>query len=199
MFIEKFLLTRMYFKSIFDQAVADHLTVVQRLPELYLEIAKLAVLMRDCINNGGKIIWMGNGGSAADSQHLAAEIVGRFKKERMGMASIALTTDSSIITSVGNDYGFEAIFSRQVEAIGKLGDILVGITTTGNSGNIVAAINAGKKMGLVTVGLLGNDGGKLKSLCDHSIIVPSNDTARIQESHILIGHILCEFIEVEDA
>jgi D-sedoheptulose 7-phosphate isomerase len=142
---------------------------------------------------------MGNGGSAADSQHLAAEIVGRFKKERMGMASIALTTDSSIITSIGNDYGFEAIFSRQVEAIGNLGDILVGITTTGNSGNVVAAINAGKKMGLVTVGLLGNDGGKLKSLCDHSIIVPSNDTARIQESHILIGHILCEFIEVEDA
>jgi D-sedoheptulose 7-phosphate isomerase len=199
MFIEKFLLTRMYFKSIFDQAVADHLSVVQRLPELYSEIVKLATLMRDCISNGGKVIWMGNGGSAADSQHLAAEIVGRFKKERMGMASIALTTDSSIITSVGNDYGFEAIFSRQVEAIGKQGDILVGITTTGNSGNVVAAINSGKKMGLVTVGMLGNDGGKLKSLCDHSIIVPSVDTARIQESHILIGHILCEFIEVEDA
>jgi D-sedoheptulose 7-phosphate isomerase len=189
----------MYFKSIFDQAVADHLAVVHRLPELYPEIVKLATLLRDCINNGGKVIWMGNGGSAADSQHLAAEIVGRFKKERMGMASIALTTDSSIITSIGNDYGFEAIFSRQVEAIGKQGDILVGITTTGNSGNVVAAINAGIKMGLVTVGLLGNDGGKLKSLCNHSIIVPSNDTARIQESHILIGHILCEFIEVEDA
>lgn len=199
MFIEKFLLIRMYFKSIFDQAIADHLSVVQRLPELYLEISKLADMMRDCISSGGKVIWMGNGGSAADSQHLAAEIVGRFKKERMGMASIALTTDSSIITSVGNDYGFEAIFSRQVEAIGKQGDILVGITTTGNSGNVVAAINAGRKMGLVTVGLLGNDGGKLKSLCDHSIIVPSNDTARIQESHILIGHILCEFIEAEDA
>lgn len=189
----------MHFKSIFDKAIADHLTAINRLPELYLEIEKLAITMRNCINDGGKVMWMGNGGSAADSQHLAAEIVGRFKRERKGMPSIALTTDSSIITSVGNDYGFEHIFSRQVEAIGKPGDILVGITTTGNSGNVVAAIQAGKKVGLTTVGLLGNDGGKMRSLCDHSLVVPSTDTARIQESHILIGHILCELIEVEDA
>ena len=188
----------MKIKSIFDKAIADHLTVIGLLPELYPEIEQIAIIMRDCISDGGKLIWMGNGGSAADSQHLAAEIVGRFKRERPGMASIALTTDSSVITSVANDYGFEHIFSRQVEAIGKLGDVLIGITTSGNSGNVVAAVHAGKQAGLTTVGLLGNEGGILRTLCDHALVVPSKETARIQECHILIGHILCELIEAED-
>jgi D-sedoheptulose 7-phosphate isomerase len=189
----------MHFKPKFDNAIADHLSVVNQLPELYPHVEVIATIMRECIRNGGKVMWVGNGGSAADSQHLAAEIVGRYKRERAGMASIALTTDSSILTSVGNDYGFNHIFSRQVEAIGKPGDVLVGISTSGNSANIIGAIETGKKTGLITVGFLGNDGGKLKALCDHSLVVPSPDTARVQEAHILIGHILCELIESDDA
>ena len=185
----------MCINSIIENAVNEHLNAINRLPEIYSDISVIANLMRDCIDQGGKIIWMGNGGSAADSQHLAAEIVGRFKKERKGMASIALTTDSSILTSIGNDYGFDQIFSRQVEAVGKPGDILVGISTTGNSKNVVAAIETGKEIGMITVGFLGNDGGKLKRLCDQSLTVTATHTARIQDSHIEIGHILCEFIE----
>lgn len=188
----------MTFKPLFEKAVTDHLAVISRLSEMYPEIEQVAKMMRNCINSNGKILWMGNGGSAADSQHFAAEIVGRFKRERSGMPSIALTTDTSVITSVANDYGFEHIYSRQVEALGKPGDVLVGITTSGNSGNVVAAIHAGKKAGLVTVGMLGNGGGKMQTLCDFALTVPSADTARVQEAHILIGHILCELIEAED-
>jgi len=176
-------------------ALAEHQRMVTELSGLAGRIAELAQRMRAALAAGGKIVWMGNGGSAADSQHLAAEMVGRFRRERPGLASIALTTDTSILTSVGNDYGFEQVFARQVEALCAPPDILVGISTSGNSRNVIAAIEAGRARGLFTAGLLGGGGGRLGELCEFSLIVPAHDTARIQEAHILIGHLLCELVE----
>jgi D-sedoheptulose 7-phosphate isomerase len=146
---------------------------------------------------GGKILWCGNGGSAADSQHLAAEIVGRFRRERRGLPSVALTTDTSILTSVANDYGFESVFSRQVEALGVPGDLLVGLSTSGNSPNVVAALNAARAQGLGTVAFTGAGGAKLAPLADHLLAIASRDAARIQEAHILAGHMLCDWIELD--
>ena len=137
----------------------------------------------------------GNGGSAADSQHLAAEFTGRFIKDRPPIAAIALSTDTSALTCIANDYSFEAIFARQVQAIGKPGDCLIAISTSGNSGNVLAAVAAAKALGITCIGLLGRDGGKLKAECDIAIVVPSQVTARIQEAHILIGHSLCGAVE----
>ena len=147
------------------------------------------------MKNGGKVLVCGNGGSAADSQHIAAELVGRFVKERKAMASIALTTDSSILTCMGNDYGFDDIFSRQVEGLGKKGDILIGISTSGNSKNVIKAVEKAKELGVITVGLLGKDGGKLKDMCDYDITFNYNETARVQEHHIMTYHMICEFVE----
>jgi D-sedoheptulose 7-phosphate isomerase len=155
----------------------------------------IALAMTATLRAGGKILWCGNGGSAGDSQHLAAEIVGRFCRERRGLASVALTTDTSILTSVANDYGFEAVFSRQIEALGNPGDLLVGISTSGNSGNVIAALQAARSQGLVTVGFTGAGGGKVAALAEHLFAVASRDTARVQEAHILAGHILCDWIE----
>jgi D-sedoheptulose 7-phosphate isomerase len=137
----------------------------------------------------------GNGGSAADAQHFAGEIVGRFKKERKGYPAIALTTDASIITSWANDYDFNTIFSRQIEALGKEGDVFLGISTSGNSKNIIEAVKKAKEMGIFCICLLGKDGGELKNLTDLSIIIPSDNTPRIQECHIMIIHIICEELE----
>jgi D-sedoheptulose 7-phosphate isomerase len=142
---------------------------------------------------------MGNGGSAADSQHLAAEFVGRFQKERRGLAAVALTTDTSILTAVGNDYGFETIFSRQVEALAKAGDVVVGLSTSGNSPNVIKALQAAKTAGAVAVGMTGRSGGKMASLCDLCIKVPADVTARVQEVHALIGHIACQLVDEEAA
>jgi len=153
--------------------------------------------LKNCFNNGSKLLIAGNGGSAADSQHFAAEIVGRYKKERRGYPAIALTTDTSILTAWGNDYDFESVFSRQIESLGQQGDIFLGISTSGNSKNVILAVKKAKEMGMITIGLLGNNGGNLKDLVDMSIIVPSTNTARIQEVHITIIHILCEEIEHE--
>ena len=138
---------------------------------------------------------MGNGGSAADAQHIAAELVGRFKKERKAMPALALTVDTSSLTALGNDYGFDTIFERQVEALANKNDTVIGISTSGNSENIIRAVNKANSIGAFTIGLLGNDGGKLKDAVNLPIIIPSNDTARIQEVHITIGHIICEIIE----
>ena len=148
-----------------------------------------------CIKNGNKIIIAGNGGSAADSQHFAAEFTGRYKLERLGMAAIALNTDSSALTAIGNDYGFDRIFSRQIEALGKNDDIFIGISTSGNSQNIIKACNEAKKKGILTLGLLGKDGGLARKCFDKSIIVKSKDSARIQEAHIFIIHLICEEVE----
>lgn len=145
--------------------------------------------------NNGKVIIFGNGGSAADSQHIAAEFIGRFKKERRSLPAIALTTDTSILTALGNDYGFDTVFSRQVEGLARPGDLAWAISTSGNSRNVIEAVNKAKEMGLTTVSLTGCDGGGLAKLTDISIIVPSRDTARIQESHICVAHTICELVE----
>lgn len=172
-----------------------HMAMFNALEPLFPLISDVGIAMQDCIANGGKILIMGNGGSAADSQHIAAEIVGRFKKERKGLPAIALTTDTSIITSVGNDYGYHYIFARQVEALCRPEDLVIGITTSGNSTNVVNAIEAANAIGATTVGLTGGTGGKLNALCKYNIVIPSNVTARIQEAHIFVGHSLCEILE----
>jgi D-sedoheptulose 7-phosphate isomerase len=159
------------------------------------KIVLAASLIVRCLRNGGKILFFGNGGSAADAQHLAAEFVGRFVKERSGLAALALTTDSSIITAVGNDYGFDHIFSRQIEALGQPGDIAVGISTSGNSPNVIRGIRKATEKGLRTIGITGKDGGALAGAAELALIVPSPSAARIQECHIAIGHILCELVD----
>ncbi len=151
--------------------------------------------VKSCLDKGGKLILMGNGGSAADCQHIAAELVGRFKKERRAMPAIALTVDTSSLTALGNDYGFDTIFERQLEAMAQANDAVVGISTSGNSENVVRGLEKANALGAETIGLVGNNGGKIKEVANLSIVVPSNDTARIQEVHITIGHIICELIE----
>jgi D-sedoheptulose 7-phosphate isomerase len=158
-------------------------------------IEKAARIIFDCLKSGHKVLFFGNGGSASDSQHLAAELVGRYEKERRGLPAIALTTDTSILTAVGNDYGFERIFERQIEALGNQGDVAFGISTSGNSKNVLRALAKAKSLGLTTIGLSGRSGGEMNSKVDLLINVPAQKTARIQESHIMIGHILCECVD----
>jgi len=165
-----------------------------KLPSLVPNIAKALEMMIACIESGRKIMFAGNGGSAADAQHLAAELVNRFKKERRPLAGIALTTDTSVITSIANDYSFDEIFSKQVMALGRRGDLLFGISTSGGSKDVIRAMETARGMGIVTIGLTGQ-GGPIKDLADCAIAVPSGDTPRVQETHILIGHILCELLE----
>ncbi len=159
------------------------------------KIAEAAAMCAEAMTRGNKVLLCGNGGSAADSQHLAAELVGRFQRERGGLAAVALTTDTSILTAVGNDYGFREIFARQVGGIGCEGDVLIGISTSGNSDNVLAAIEKAKSMGIKTIGLTGRDGGKIEQICSLCLNVPAQATARVQEAHILIGHILCELLD----
>ena len=156
-------------------------------------------LIVKCLKNGNKVLICGNGGSAADSQHFAAELVGRFKLERKGLPAIALTTDTSILTCMGNDYGYDSIFSRQVEALGNEGDVLIGFSTSGNSKNVILAIEEGKNKGLITVGFLGKDGGKLKEMVDYDFTFNYTETARVQEHHLMTYHLICEFVEKEMA
>jgi len=155
------------------------------------------VIATETLEAGHKILLFGNGGSAADAQHIAAELTGRYKIERKGLPAIALTTDTSALTAIGNDYGYEYLFSRQVEALARKGDMVIGISTSGNSQNVVYALEKAKEIGCRTVGFSGKGGGKMNDVCDLNIIVPSDDTARIQEMHILIGHILCQLIDNE--
>jgi D-sedoheptulose 7-phosphate isomerase len=178
------------------EIIKEHVTVIESMANMNLpEIESLCLAVVNSLNNGGKVVFMGNGGSAADSQHLAAEFVGRFVKERIALPSIALTTDTSILTAIGNDYGYEHIFARQVAALCTGQDVVVGISTSGNSKNVMRAMEEAKKKQAKTVGLLGGDGGHLKTLVDIPIIINSKVTARIQEAHILIGHILCEYCD----
>lgn len=159
------------------------------------DILKCATFLANKIKSGKKILICGNGGSAADSQHFAAELTGRYKKDRKALAAIALSTDTSAISAIGNDYGFEFIFSRQVEALANKGDVLFGISTSGNSKNVINAINSAKKLGCEAISLSGRDGGEMRHLSDFNLIIPSKDTPRIQEMHILIIHFLCQVIE----
>lgn len=159
------------------------------------KIDKVAQLVYSALKKKGKVILFGDGGSAADSQHIAAELIGRFKIERPPLKALALTVNTSILTALANDYGFEHTFSRQVEALGGEGDVAIAISTSGNSPNVIAATIKAKEMKIDTVGLIGGDGGKLFKIVDVAILIPSSDTPRIQEAHILVGHIICELVE----
>lgn len=181
--------------EIFESAVAAHLQAVETFREQRDVVERIGALMLHSLRNGGKILWCGNGGSAADAQHLAAEIVGRFKRNRKGLPSIALTTDTSILTAVANDYGYDCIFQRQVEALCLSRDVLIAISTSGNSRSVCAAVEEAKSIGAATIGFTGAKGGKLASLADLTFRVAADETARIQEVHILCGHILCDWIE----
>lgn len=183
--------------SLFLENIEQHNALLATLHTLDTKVLQAGALATQSLQQGGKLVFCGNGGSAADSQHLAAELTGRFIKDRRPLAAMALSTDTSALTCIGNDYSFDEIFARQVTGLGRKGDVLIGISTSGNSRNVIRAVEEAKKLGMVSIGLLGRDGGKLKSLCDHSIIVPSDVTARIQECHILIGHTLCGMIEQE--
>lgn len=185
-------------KKYIESQLRSHVeTMTQVLQDLTPAIESAAALLIDAYRNGNKLLVMGNGGSAADAQHLAAEMVGRFKLERRALPAISLTTDTSILSAIGNDYGFDAIFSRQVEAHAAAGDVVLGISTSGNSPNVQLALKRAVETGCRTVALLGRDGGSIKGLAELSIIVPSNDTPRIQEGHITIIHILCDLVERE--
>ena len=184
------------YKEIIDQAFSEHIETLKKTHITITQNIEIAAdLIAKSLTSGGTIFWCGNGGSAADSQHIAAEFVGRFKKDRRPLRSIALTTDSSVLTCVANDYSYEEIFSRQLDALGRDGDILVAITTSGKSENIKKALIQAQNMGIKTIGLLGKKGGECKNYSDISLIVPSDITARIQETHILIEHLLCELVE----
>lgn len=145
--------------------------------------------------NGNKILLIGNGGSAADAQHIAAELTGRYKSERRGLPALALTTDTSALTAISNDYGYGRVFDRQVEALANKGDLLIGISTSGNSSNVLSALSLAKELGCLTLGMSGKNGGKMNDVCDLNLVVPSDDTPRIQEMHILIGHIFCQAVD----
>lgn len=183
-----------------ETKILESLEVKKKLLESHetLEvIGKVAELMISVFHHDGKVLFCGNGGSAADAQHIASELSGRFYKDRKPLFAEALHVNTSYLTAVANDYSFEDVYARLVEAMGRKGDILVGISTSGNSGNVVLALKKAKEMGLHTVGLTGAAGGKMQEYCDYCIKVPSRDTPRIQEAHILIGHVLCEIIEKE--
>jgi D-sedoheptulose 7-phosphate isomerase len=158
-------------------------------------VVAAARMIERCLRNGGKVMFCGNGGSAADAQHLSAELMGRFLADRAPMASVALTVDSSALTAIGNDYGFDQVFARQIRGLGRAGDVLVGISTSGNSANVVAAFDVARELGVYTIALTGGGGGKMATLADLLINAPSLSTPRIQELHIAIGHTICELVE----
>ena len=185
--------------QVIKQRLADHLGVLQKLTasDLPAKLEKCAEYVDKALMEGHKVLFCGNGGSAADSQHLAAEFVGRFQKERKGLPAIALTVDTSILTAVANDYGYDIVFARQVQALGERGDVLVGISTSGNSKNVLLAIEEAKAKGITCIGMTAEGGGKMSEACDICLAVPSGVTARAQEMHILMGHILCELVDHE--
>ena len=185
-------------QSTIKEEFSEHLKVSKKTMESIgkpIEIA--AKLCIDSLKNGNKILIFGNGGSAADAQHIAAEIVGRYKTERKGLSAIALTTDTSILTSISNDYGYSYMFKRQVEALANDGDVLIGISTGGTSANVVSALKIAKKLGCQSIGFSGRDGGEFNSVCDVNLKAIAEDTPRIQEMHILFGHTLCHLIELK--
>jgi D-sedoheptulose 7-phosphate isomerase len=181
--------------SLFLSNLDEQVSLLRRLESVDLAVAQAGEVLARSLMDGGKVMFCGNGGSAADSQHLAAELTGRFIKDRRPISAIALSTDTSVLTCVGNDYSFDEVFARQVQGLGRKGDVLIAISTSGNSRNVIRAAEEASAVGMSVIGLLGHNGGTLRELCDLAIIVPSQVTARIQESHILIGHTLCGLIE----
>ncbi len=182
-------------KTVIETMMSDHITTAQRVMGMANTIEKAGDLVVSTLKNGKKILIFGNGGSAGDAQHIAAELTGRFKKERRGLPAIALTTDTSALTAIGNDYGYDRVFSRQVEALAQEGDLVWGISTSGNSANVTQALELAKQMGCATLGLSGRNGGAMNGCCDINLVVPSDVTAHIQEMHIMIGHILCHLVD----
>ena len=176
-------------------SIESHISASKALSAQWALIGQIASAVAGSVRKGGRILICGNGGSAADSQHIAAELVGRFKKERRAISALALTTDTSILTALGNDYSFDKIFARQVEAHGRRGDVLIAISTSGSSANVLNAVNKAREMGLTAVGLLGRDGGVIKPVCDLVLVIGDMDTARVQEMHILAAHIICGLVE----
>jgi D-sedoheptulose 7-phosphate isomerase len=181
--------------DLFTRNLADQAALLQSMTGLSAHVHQAARLCSDSLQAGGKLLFCGNGGSAADSQHLASELTGRFIKDRRPLAALSLTTDSSALTCIGNDYAFDEVFARQVRGLGRVGDVLIGISTSGHSRNVIRAVEEARAIGMQVIGLLGRDGGALMPLCDVAVVVPSQVTARIQEAHILIGHTLCGLIE----
>lgn len=180
-----------------QQVFNEHIQVAQQTQALLSgKINEVCRVILECLANGNKVLLFGNGGSAADAQHIAAEFTGRFVKNRRSYPAIALTTDTSALTAIGNDYGFERIFERQVEGLAVKGDVLIGISTSGNSTNVIKALERGNNMGCTTIGFSGNDGGLMNEHCQINLVIPSTVTARIQEMHITIGHIICEGIDL---
>ena len=181
--------------DLFSQSLQEHLRVVKQLESSLPLLQSMADAIVASLRKGGTIYWCGNGGSAADSQHMAAELVGRFRRERRALASVSLTTDTSILTALGNDYGFETVFSRQVESLCKPADVLIGISTSGNSENVCRAVTKAREIGAHTLVMTGASGGKLAPLAHACFAAPSSETARIQECHSLAAHMICDFVE----
>jgi D-sedoheptulose 7-phosphate isomerase len=185
-------------KQTIEREFQLHLETIQAvMNNMEADLEKAATLVVEVLKRGNKVLLCGNGGSAADAQHIAAELVGRYKIERRGLPAIALTTDTSALTAIGNDYGYKRIFDRQVEALVNEGDLLIGISTSGDSLNVLSALLLAKDMGAKTLGFTGKGGGKMNYACDVNLVVPSDDTPRIQEMHILFGHIICQIIDDE--
>jgi D-sedoheptulose 7-phosphate isomerase len=171
------------------------LQAVRDSPEIHDTMVEIGLLTADALRSGGKLLVAGNGGSAADAQHLVAEFVVRLTVNRPAMRAVALTTDTSILTAAGNDYGYDEVFARQVEALGQAGDVFLGISTSGNSRNVLRALETAKRLGVSTIGFTGNGGGAMRGLCDYNVIVPSDTTMNIQESHLALEHIFCMLVE----
>ena len=185
-------------KTTIANEFTSHLETIQAvIGSMESNLEKASQIAVDTLKRGNKILLCGNGGSAADAQHIAAELTGRYKSERRGLPGIALTTDTSALTAIGNDYGYQRIFDRQVEALANEGDLLIGISTSGNSDNVISALKLAKELGCSTVGFSGRDGGKMNTVCDINLVVPSDNTPRIQEMHILFGHTICQIIDNE--
>ncbi len=181
--------------EVFRTNLGEHRALFERLAALEADIERAAAIIAAALGNGRKLMLCGNGGSAADSQHIAAELTGRFIKDRRPLAALALTTDTSALTCIANDYSYEEVFARQVSGLGMQGDCLIGLSTSGNSKNVIRAVEVARERGIHVIGLLGRDGGALAARCDVPIVVPSAATARIQEAHIFIGHTLCGLVE----
>ena len=171
--------------------------VAKLLDNLTDDVASSAQLCIDCLRNGGKILLFGNGGSAADAQHIAAELVGKYKTQRKGLSAIALTTDTSSLTSIANDFGYKHVFDRQVEALAKYGDVVIGISTSGTSNNVISALKLASKLNCHTIGFSGKNGGEMNNICNINLVVPSEETPRIQEMHMILGHTICHLIDQE--
>lgn len=184
-------------KTTIEKEIAEHLKVAETMSSLTNKVEIAAQLCISALQDGGKLLIFGNGGSAADAQHIAAELVGRYKMNRKGMPAIALTTDTSTITAISNDFGYEQVFERQVEALANKGDVLIGISTSGRSINVVNGLKMASKIGCRSIGFSGFDGGEMNETCEINLVVSSKDTARVQEIHIIIGHIICHLIEQE--